>query len=88
MVVSSKSASLYLRKSFGKDETSIIGIQQLIPSMALDPTLNNPAHDIYIVTSDDINKKKIAGEFESAAARKHPAVKNESGRRKRLNENV
>lgn len=75
MVVSTKSSQLFLRKAFGKEEVIIIGYPQLVSSLSIDPSLNSPTHDIYVVTTDDIKGKRGIDEFKSAVANKHPNAK-------------
>lgn len=75
MIVSTSKADAMLRKSLGKNQSSIIPINKMIESFKLDPTLANPTRDAYVVTNEDITATKIKQQFEASVQCKHPAVK-------------
>lgn len=75
MVISTKNADSMLKRALGARKTCIVGIDRMIPSFALDPTVDGEPKDVFVVTNEDITSAKLKQKFEAAAAVKHPKVK-------------
>lgn len=75
MIISTTKSDTMLKRSIGKNKTSIIAIDKMIEQFALDPTVTNPVRDAYIVTNEDISASRLKQAFEQALQTKHPAVK-------------
>lgn len=75
MIISTTKSDTMLKRSIGKNKTSIIAIDKMIEQFALDPTVTNPIRDAYVVTNEDISASRLKTKFEQALTTKHPAVK-------------
>lgn len=75
MIISTNRSDTMMKRALGKGQTSIIDINRMIDQFALDPSLNTPVRDAYIVTNEDISSKQLTSKFEQALTTKHPDVK-------------
>ena len=75
MIISTNKSDTMLKRSLGKNQTSIIAIDKMIEQFSLDPQVTNPVRDAYVVTNEDISAARLKTKFEQALATKHPAVK-------------
>lgn len=75
MIISTNKSDTMMKRALGKGKTAIIAIDKMIDQFALDPTVNTPVRDAYIVTNEDISSKALTTKFEQAVSTKHPAVK-------------
>lgn len=75
MIITTNKSDTMMKRALGKNQALIIAIDKMIDQFSLDPTLNNPPRDAYIVTNEDISSSKLQTKFEAAIATKHPAVK-------------
>ena len=75
MIISTTKSDTMLKRSVGRNKTSIIAIDKMIEQFSLDPTVTNPVRDAYVITNEDISASRLKQKFESALATKHPAVK-------------
>ena len=75
MIISTVSNDAICRKAFGKENVAISALEAMMKKFAVDPLLNNPPHEAYIVSNVDVRNKRVRDNFLEAAANKHPNVK-------------
>jgi len=75
MIITTRTNDAVCRKAFGSKSIAISSLDAMIQKFAIDPKLNNPPHEAYIVSNIDLRNKKLKDKFLHAATTKHPDVK-------------
>lgn len=72
MIIASKSLDTKARQAFGKDNVGISTVDNIIKRLVLDPALEKPVREAYLIGAQDIKNTKIALKMREAIANKHP----------------
>lgn len=75
MIICSTSLDVLTRRALGKETVSVGTISNIINVLALDPSIEEPKRELFIIGEQDIMKPKVRLQFLEAVSKKHPAVK-------------
>lgn len=72
MIVATKSGDVYLKGVVKPDKLLISRPESIGTSIRVDPAVEQPSKEAYVLTSDDLRNPKVRKEFLSNLAQKHP----------------
>lgn len=75
MIIATNKSDTMLKRTLGKGQTSTMTIEKILDQLSLDPKINDPIRDAYIITNEDISATRLKIKFEQSVAAKHPDSK-------------